>query len=47
MAKERERLRVEDRGVEFFISGEGGLGIFQIPFRDPGAFFGRVSFPSD
>ena len=43
----REGLRVEDRGVKFFIRGESGLGIFQVPFRDPRVLFGRISFPSD
>ena len=38
---------MEDGGVKLFIRGEGGLGVFQIPFRDPGVFFGRVSLPSD
>ena len=38
---------MEDGGVELFVRGEGRLDIFQIPFRDPGVFFGRVSFPSD
>ena len=38
---------MEDGGVKLFIRGEGGLGIFQIPFWDPGVFFGQVSFPSD
>ena len=42
-----EELRAEDGGVELLIRGESGLGIFQVPFRDPGVFFGRVSFPSD
>ena len=41
------RLGAEDRGVELFIRGEGGLCMFQVPFRDPGVFFGRVSLPSD
>jgi len=33
--------------VEFLIVYKGGLGIFEIPLRDPGVFFGGVSFPSD
>ena len=33
--------------MELLIRGESGLGIFQIPFWDPGVFFGRVSLPSD
>ena len=33
--------------MEFFIRGEGGLCMFQVPFRDPGIFFGGVSLPSD
>ena len=32
---------------EAFIRSEGGLGMFQIPLRDPRVFFGRVSLPSD
>ena len=43
----RGRLGAEDGGVKFFICGEGGLGMFQIPLRDPRVFFGRVSLPSD
>ena len=43
----RGRLGAEDGGVKLFIRGEGGLGVFQIPFRDPRVFFGRVSLPSD
>ena len=43
----RGKLGVEDGGVKLFIRREGGLGMFQIPFRDPRVFFGRVSFPSD
>ena len=43
----REQLGVESGGVKFLIRGEGGLGIFQIPFWDPRVFFGRVSLPSD
>ena len=43
----REKLGVEDGGVKLFIRSEGGLGMFQIPLRDPRVFFGRVSFPSD
>ena len=34
-------------GMQVFISGQGGLGMFQVPFWDPRVFFGRVSFPSD
>jgi len=33
--------------VEFPIVCKGGLGIFEIPLRDPRIFFGGVSFPSD
>jgi len=33
--------------VEFLIVCKGGLGIFEIPLRDPRIFFGRVSLPSD
>ena len=47
MVVTRERLRVEDGGMKLFIQGEGGLGMFRGPFRDPGVFFGRVSPPSD
>ena len=43
----RERLRVEDEGVKLLIQGESRLGIFQVPFRDPRIFFGRIPFPSD
>ena len=43
----RERLRAEDGGVKIFIRSEGGLGMFQIPLRDPGIFLSRVSLPSD
>ena len=43
----REKLRAEDGGVKLLIRGESGLGIFQVPLRDPGIFFGRVSLPSD
>ena len=43
----RGRLGVEDGGVKLFISGEGGLCMFQVPFRDPGIFFGGISLPSD
>ena len=43
----RERLGAEDGGVKPFIQSEGGLGMFQIPLRDPRIFFGRVSLPSD
>ena len=38
---------MEDGGVEFFIRSESGLGMFQVPLRDPRVFFGRISFPSD
>ena len=47
MVVAREWLRAEDGGVKLLIRGEGGLGIFQTPFWDPGVFFGRVSLPSD
>ena len=43
----RGRLRAEDGGVKLFIRGEGGLCMFQVPFGDPGIFFGGVSLPSD
>ena len=43
----RGRLGAEDGGVKLFIGREGGLGMFQIPLRDPRVFFGRVSLPSD
>ena len=33
--------------VEFLIVCKGGLGIFEVPLRDPRIFFGGVSFPSD
>jgi len=33
--------------VKFLIVSYGRLGIFETPFRDPGVFFGGVSFPSD
>ena len=42
-----EELGAEDGGMKLFIRSEGGLGVFQIPLRDPGIFFGRVSFPLD
>ena len=38
---------MEDEGVELFIRSEGGLGMFQVPLRDPRVFFGRISLPSD
>ena len=38
---------MEDGRVKLLIQGEGGLGIFQVPFRHPRIFFGRVSLPSD
>ena len=40
-------LRAEDGGMELFIRGESGLGMFQVLFRDPWVFFGRISLPSD
>ena len=43
----KERLGAEDGGVKLFIRGKGGLCMFQVPSRDPGVFFGRVSLPSD
>ena len=43
----RGRLGVEDGGMKLFIEGKGGLGMFQILLRNPGVFFGGVSFPSD
>jgi len=33
--------------MEFLVACEGGLGIFEIPLRDPRIFFGGVSLPSD
>ena len=33
--------------MEFLILHKGGLGIFEIPFRDQRVFFGGVSLPSD
>ena len=41
------RLGAKGGGVKLFIRGEGGLRMFQVPFRDPGIFFGGVSLPSD
>ena len=38
---------MKDGRVELFIQSEGGLGMFQIPLRDPRVFFGRISLPSD
>ena len=35
-----ERLGAEDGGVKLFIRSEGGLGMFQIPLRDPRILFG-------
>ena len=43
----RGKLGAEDGGVKFFIRRESGLCMFQVPFRDPGVFFGGVSLPSD
>ena len=43
----RGRLRMKGGRVQVLIRHQGGLGMFQVPFRDPGVFFGRVSFPSD
>ena len=43
----RGELGVEDGRMKLFIRGEGGLGMFQVPLRDPGVFFGGVSLPSD
>ena len=43
----RGKLGTEDGGVKLFISRESGLCMFQVPFRDPGIFFGGVSLPSD
>ena len=37
----------EDGGVKLFIRSEGGLGMFQIPLRDPGIFLGRIPLLSD
>ena len=33
--------------MKLFIGSKGGLGMFQVPLRDPQIFFGRISFPSD
>ena len=33
--------------MKLFIRGQGGLCMFQVPLRNPGIFFGGVSFPSD
>ena len=41
------KLGAKDGRVKLLIRGEGGLGIFQIPFWDPRVFFGGVSLPSD
>ena len=35
MVRARGRLGAEDGGVKLFIRREGGLGMFQIPLRDP------------
>ena len=43
----RGELGAEDGGVKLFIRGEGRLCMFQVPFRDPGIFFGGVSLSSD
>ena len=43
----RGKLGTEDGGVKPFIRREGGACMFQVPFRDPGIFFGGVSLPSD
>ena len=43
----RGKLRAKDGSVELLIRGEGGLCMFQVPLRDPGIFFSRVSLPSD
>jgi hypothetical protein len=37
----------ESDRIELFISKEDCFGMFQFLFRDPGIFFGRISFPSD
>ena len=47
MVAARGGLGTEDGGMKPFIRGEGGLCMFQVPFRDPGVFFGGVSLPSD
>ena len=36
----RERLGGECRVMQGFIGGQGGLGMFQVLFRDPRIFFG-------
>jgi hypothetical protein len=33
--------------MKFLIRGEGRLGMFQVPLRDPGIFFEQIPFPSD
>ena len=33
--------------MKLLIRSESGLGIFKVPFWDPGVFFCRVSLPSD
>ena len=33
--------------MKFLIQSEGGLGMFQVPFRDPRVFFRQISLPSD
>ena len=38
---------MKDGRVKLFIQCEGGLGMFQIPFRNPRIFFGRIFLPSD
>ena len=43
----RGKLKAKDGRVKLLIRGEGGLCMFQVPFRDPGVFFGGISLPSD
>ena len=33
--------------MKLFVQGKGGLGIFQIPLRNPRVFFGQIPLPSD
>ena len=47
VVSERGELGEKDGGMELLIQGEGGLGMFHVPLRDPGVFFSGVSFPSD
>ena len=33
--------------MKLFVRGEGSLGMFQVPLRDPRVFFSRIPLPSD